>query len=86
MFVPDEIAKYNCGNVQVVPVIASYNMAGAMRPLYVGINGHSYKILTSTCQNYSLSAIFHCTVNNYGVQRRITLTFHKHENCWTMTL
>lgn len=85
-FAPNEVAKLNSGVTRVVPVLASFDSTGTIRPLYVRIGSDAYKILSCYSQAYGPLTIYHCTVNNMGMQREIALTYHPRECCWTTKL
>ncbi len=85
-FVPDEVARFNTGVTKVVPVIASFDSKGNIRPIHVRINSNVYKILSCISRDYGPLTIFTCTVNNCGMQREVNLTYHPQERCWTMNI
>lgn len=85
-FVPNSIEKLNCGVTRVVPVLASFDSAGTIRPLYVRITGEAYKILSCYVREYGPLMVYTCTINNRGMQRELTLTYHSRECCWTTQL
>lgn len=85
--VPPEVERLNQGMVHVVPVIASFDSAGTIKPLYVRIRGYSYKILSCwSKQCYSNIFVYYCTVENNHVHQEIALTYHSGEMCWTIKL
>lgn len=76
--------SYDISGEAIVPVIASFDASGNIIPLYVRINGESFRILSSTLV-CSLGLIsFNCQVENYGVAKPLTLTYHPRESVWTM--
>ena len=85
-FIPNEIAKLNTGLTHVVPVLAAFDNSGSIRPLYVRIGKESYKISSCFSRSYGALTIYTCTVNNLGMQREVTLTYHPNESCWTTQL
>ena len=82
-FVPNNIDKYNSGVTRVIPVLASFDSAGNVRPIYVRINSEAYKILSCYSQDYGPLTIYTCTVDNHGMQRQLRLTYHDRDRCWT---
>lgn len=85
--IPENVKRIqNLSGQDVVPVLATYNTNGQIRPLYVRINGIVYKILT--CQRWSTGEmptdIFRCTIADHGTKRMIILTFYPQETIWTL--
>ena len=71
--------------VDIVPVIASFDSEGHIIPLYVRINGTSYKIashwVSSTFHN---TVDFKCKIEDGNYLKPLALTFHREEGMWTM--
>ena len=70
---------------EIVPVIASFNDDGQIKPLYVGINGNSYKIDSYWVRrSFSNQVEFHCKIIIENVIKPIILTYYLHECIWTI--
>lgn len=69
----------------IVPVIASFDTDGHVRPLYVRILGESYKILSQWSTSH-LAGItrYNCKVDVRGLARQIVLTYYNRERVWTI--
>ncbi len=68
-----------------VPVIASFDTDGHMKPLYVRIQGIPYKIDSYWVKSqYANSTEFHCQVINGDRRIPLSLTYHAEESVWTM--
>lgn len=76
--------SYFPDSMTVVPVIASFDKCGNMLPLYIGIHGESFKILSShQTSQYSFQK-FRCRVEDHGTIRQVDLTYHPGECFWTI--
>lgn len=76
--------SYDFSNLTLVPVISSFNSTGEIAPLYVRINGTSYKILSYyRIDNFGFP-VFKCKINNFGTTRDITLTYHPSDFVWSL--
>jgi len=83
--VPPEIAQLSNGMMQVVPVIASFDSAGTVMPLYVRIRDVKYQVLRCWLQDYGPLWVYHCTVSHDNKrQQELCLTYHPREVCWTI--
>ena len=72
-------------SMQIVPVIASFNSDGQIKPLFVGLNGERYKIDSYWVgQCFSNQIIFHCKVITGDTLRPLILTYYMHECIWTI--
>lgn len=71
-------------NMEIVPVIASFNTAGTIKPLYVRIHNHSLPITACWFQEESLIIKYHCTVQLGGYTRNIILIYHPSHSYWTV--
>lgn len=69
----------------IVPVIASFDSEGHIKPLYVGINGESYKI-ESCWASYNFRNIvdFKCKVIDGDYLKPLALTYYREEGMWTI--
>lgn len=71
-------------NLEIVPVIASFDTNGTIRPLYVRINNESYRILSCReSESYGLRS-FRCKIEDHGYVKELKLTYHYKEYVWTM--
>lgn len=71
--------------MQIVPVIASFNDDGQIKPLYVGINGERYKITSYRIRRcFSNQIEFHCNLIVQNMQKTIILTYYLNECIWTI--
>ena len=79
-------STFNPACMSLVPVIASYNTAGEIRPLYVRIEDISYKIVS--CKFISSVALlrFKCQIIDNNILRPLELTYHPKEFIWTIPL
>ena len=68
----------------IVPVIASFDSEGRIVPLYVRINGDSYKIESARMSCiFSNIVEFHCKVIDGEAIKPLLLTFYRREGMWT---
>lgn len=75
----------DCGHLQLVSVIASFDTDGNIRPLYVRIGEESYKIPScrlSPCDVFVKT--FQCRIVDGNQTKFLQLTYHEHENIWTI--
>lgn len=71
--------------VTIVPVIASFDSEGHITPLYVRINGESYKVdKHRIIGKYINSMEFECKVIDGDYVRTFVLTFFCRDGKWTM--
>lgn len=70
---------------EIVPVIASFDTDGHIRPLYVRILGNSYKVL-SQWSNQCFAGIieFNCKVEVRGCSTPLLLKYYSREKVWTI--
>lgn len=85
--IPENVKRIqNMPGQEVVPVLATYNTDGQIRPLHVRINGIVFKILS--CQKWSTAIMpvdtFRCIIADHGIKREISLTFYPQETMWTL--
>lgn len=70
---------------RIVPVIASFDDLGHLRPLYVRIGEESLKIESSwTGTDFVNHTIYHCTVLEGGVRKPLVLSFVHDSLVWTI--
>lgn len=71
--------------ITVVPVIASFNDHGHVKPLYIGIDGEQCKIDSYWVRrNFSNQIEFHCNVIINDIQKPIIITYYMNECIWTI--
>lgn len=71
-------------DMNVIPVIASFDTAGDILPLYLAVDNEQYKILSVTPVPSLILSVFKCKVDVCGYIKHITLTFHAKERVWTI--
>lgn len=71
--------------VEIVPVIASFDSEGHIKPLYVRIEGEPFKVMSSWGSSSFRNTIdFKCEVAAGNCLKPLALTFHRAEGMWTM--
>ena len=71
--------------MQIVPVIASFNDEGQIKPLYVGINGERYKVDYYWIRRiFSNQIEFHCKLIIENMLKPIIMTYYLNECIWTI--
>lgn len=70
----------------VVPVIASFNTNGSIKPLYVRINDVPLQITDCWCQPFSGYMKYHCSVLDNNHLKDITLSYFPERKFWTVRL
>lgn len=76
-----------CENIHnnIVPVIASFDAEGHVKPLYVRINESSLKVYSSWLKPSFQGVLeFQCNVIDNNCLKPLLLTYHKRENVWTI--
>lgn len=69
----------------MVPVIASFDSSGHVKPLYVRVNGASLKIHSSWVKPSYLDTIeFECQVIDGEYLKPLSLTYHRQDCVWTI--
>lgn len=68
----------------LVPVIASFDTAGVVKPLFVRIGDESYKILHPVQTNSIGLDIFRCKINDHGILKPLQLSYHVRDGFWTI--
>lgn len=71
---------------EIVPVVASFDTDGHIRPLYVRILGNSYKILSHWIGTASFSGVseYNCKIAVGDYERQILLKYYVREKVWTI--
>lgn len=78
--------SYDFNNATLVPVIASFDSEGHIMPLYVRINGESFKIRSAWQKpSFGSTSVFQCQIEDNGTIKPLLLTFHQRENVWAMS-
>ena len=63
-------------NWHEIPVIASFDSKGKIKPLYLRINGERYKVLTCIDRGFEFTHLaYDITIENYGKAVPLTLGF-----------
>ena len=76
---------YDSSNILRVSVIASFDIAKHIKPLYVRISSESFKIYSSyEKQSFQELLEFQCQIIDGDLLKPLTITYHKHENIWTI--
>lgn len=71
--------------MQIVPVIASFNDDGQIKPLYVGINGERYKVASCWVRrSFSNQIEFHCRLIDQDLLKPVIITYYLNECIWTI--
>lgn len=77
--------SYDYAPVDLVPVIASFDADGHIKPLYVRINGESFKIHSSWMKpSFSGTNVYHCKVIDHNCLKPLCITYHQAECTWTV--
>lgn len=77
-------SAFDCTSTVIVPVIASFDSEGKIKPLYVRIHGASYKIDSSVMHSSFINTVeFHCKVIDGDSIKPLLLTFHRREGVWS---
>lgn len=71
--------------VEIVPVIATFDTEGHITPLYVRIDGESYKI-SSSWASYVFSNVvnYKCKIIDGNYEKPLSLSYHREEGMWTI--
>ena len=71
--------------VDIIPVIASFNEEGQIKPLYVGINGNRYKVESYWVRRSFANQIeFHCKLLLEKALQTLIITYYMNECIWTI--
>lgn len=69
----------------MVPVIASFDSGGHVKPLYVRINGEAMKVYSSRIKPSFLGTVeFDCQVIDRDTLKPLSLTYHRQDCVWTV--
>ena len=76
---------HDCTHLHVVPVIASFDHAENVVPLYVRINGSRYKIVSCVLKEKLASHLtFNCKVEDGDYQKDLTLVYFYTHHSWAI--
>lgn len=71
--------------MQTIPVIASFNDEGQIKPLYVGIDGERYKVHSYWVRrSFSNQIEFQCKLIVGDTLKIIIITYYLNECVWTI--
>lgn len=71
--------------VTVIPVIASFNEDGQIKPLYVGIDGNRYKVESYWVrQSFANQIEFNCKLLLEESLQTLIITYYMNECIWTI--
>lgn len=77
--------SFDYEDVTIVPVIASFDTRGRICPLYVRIDGTSYKIDSYTfTSRYAHITEFTCRIIDGNSLKPLSLTYYTAEGMWTI--
>jgi hypothetical protein len=77
--------NHDIRKVSVVPVIASFDSEGHIKPLYVRIDGMSCRVLSYWIKSTFINFVaFNCMVQVGELAKPVTLTYFIDETIWTM--
>jgi len=83
-----QILSYNSHDylaMQIIPVIASFNDNGQIKPLYVGINGERYKVDSYWVRrSFSNQIEFSCKLIVQKQLKPVVITYYLNECIWTI--
>ena len=67
----------------IVPVIASFDTQGHIRPLYVRIAGEPLRVESSWVKpSFENTTVFNCQLEDHGQLKPLELTLHHREGIW----
>ena len=77
--------SYDFLDADLIPVIASFDTEGHIKPLYVRIGEDSFKV-HSSCFTPGPSPVisFDCQIIDNGILKPIKLRFHREERVWSV--
>lgn len=79
--------SFDYKNTELIPVIASFDDSGHIRPLYVRINDKAYHV-HSYWVKYAFSNItqFQCKIEDQDTLRPLLLSYYHREGVWGIDL
>ena len=85
MMINDPQDFFSFDNRQRVSVIASFNTAGEINPLYVKINGETYKIYHCFDKHpFRHISEFQCQIIDNNCMKPLKLIYDHNESTWTI--
>lgn len=79
------IESYGGDPIELVPVIASYDTEGHIKPLYVRIKGEKYKIINYWVKSSFVNTIdYNVTLLRNDQTYKLILTYHLRETTWSI--
>lgn len=79
------IESYAGDPIELVPVIASYDTEGHVKPLYVRINNDRYKVENYFVKySFGNNIDFNCTLSLENRTYKLILTYHIRETAWSV--
>lgn len=78
--------SYDYKSIKIVPVIASFDTEGHIKPIYVRIDDASYKIHSHWVKNNFVNVSeFHCQLVDDDHLRPIVLSYYHSDGIWGIT-
>lgn len=72
-------------HLEIVPVISAFDQAGNIRPLFVRIEGESFKIYNPYKVDSPYKLLhFKCEIEVCGCIRPLDLMYHVNEHTWSI--
>jgi len=79
------IESYGGDPIELVPVIASYDTEGRVKPLYVRINDDKYKVENYWTRYSAGNNIdYNVTISKDNMTYKLVLTYHIRETAWSI--
>jgi len=79
------IESYGGDPIELVPVIASYDTEGRIKPLYVRIKDERYKVISYWVKSsFSNNIDFNVTLSKDDRIYKLILTYHIRETTWSI--
>jgi len=79
------LESYGGDPIEIIPVIASYDGEGHIKPLYARINDNRYRVESCWVKSNSMNNIdYHCKLSFASQTYVIVITYHIRECVWTV--
>jgi len=79
------LESYGGDPIELIPVIASYDGEGHIKPLYARINDEKYQVASCWLRSNSLNNLdYHCKLIKDNQTYMIVMTYHIRECVWTI--
>ena len=76
---------FDCDHRKIVTAIATFDTQGHVKPVYIGIDGVSYKVHSAWMQpSFKNHLTFHCEIIDGDRIKPIDLSYHKTEDVWSI--